>query len=119
MSRYYRNPLSEHMVTHDHDLQSGCMNEPAGGETAEQRNRDKPKQPADEALRPSHVLGGEKNAPPPTASGSASGTSSDLGRADQALTGMGPSRTQEGLRRSGKASEGVGGLEGRPSKMGG
>ncbi|KAK4249040.1 hypothetical protein C7999DRAFT_30571 [Corynascus novoguineensis] len=95
------------------------MNEPAGGETTEQRNRDKPKHPFDEALRPSHVLGVEKNAPPPIALGSASGTTPDLGGVGLTPAGTEPSRTQEGLRRSGKASAGVGGLEGRPSKMGG
>lgn len=104
MSRYYRDPLSEHMVSHKHDLRDGSMNEPSGGETAEQHKQNTPKRPADEALRPSHVLGGEKNAPAPT-------SGADLN--------VGEGRTQEGLRKSGKGSEGVGGLEGHSSKMGG
>ncbi|KAL2167291.1 hypothetical protein VTG60DRAFT_1450 [Thermothelomyces hinnuleus] len=74
MSRYYRDPLSEHMPTHNHDLQSGSMNEPAGGDTFEERERNKPKKPADEVFRPSHVLGWEKNAPAPTATGAGTGT---------------------------------------------
>lgn len=105
MSRYYRDPLSEHMVTHKHDLREGSMGEPAGGETAKEHEKNKPKQdPAAEALRPSHVLGVEKNAPPP-----GQGVGLDTGEG----------RTQEGLRKSGRASEGIGGLEGKASKMDG
>jgi hypothetical protein len=107
MSRYYRDPLSEHMVTHKHDLREGSMNEPSGGETAAKHEQNKPKKPVDEAFRPSHVLGGEKNAPAPSSGAAAA----DLG--------AGEGRTQEGLRRSGTGSEGIGGLEGRESKMGG
>lgn len=99
MSHYPRDPLTEHMVTHHHDLREGSMNEPAGGETAKEHQQNTPKKPVEEALRPSHVLGGEKNAPAPT---STSGV--DLG--------VGEGRVQEGLRRSGKESAGVGGLEG-------
>jgi hypothetical protein len=104
MSRYYRDPLSEHMVIHKHDLRDGSMNEPSGGETAQQREKNTPKKPVDEALRPSHVLGGEKNAPAPTSS---------------AKVDVDERRPQEGLRKSGKGSEGVGGLEGHESKMSG
>ncbi|KAK4129794.1 hypothetical protein N657DRAFT_640463 [Parathielavia appendiculata] len=107
MSRYYREPMTEHMVTHKHDLRDGSMNEPSGGETAEQRKQNTPKKPVEEAFRPSHVLGGEKNAPAPS-----SGAAADL-------DGAGEGRTQEGLRRSGNTSEGIGGLEGMESKMSG
>lgn len=106
MSSYYRNPLTEHSVVHNHDLRDGGGNEPSGGETAEQHKQNTPKKPFEEALRPSHVLGGEKNAPAPT-----SGTDLTMGE--------GEGRPQEGLRKSGKASEGVGGLEGKGSAMGG
>ena len=113
MSRYYRDPLTEHMVTHKHDLRDGSMGEPSGGETAEQHKANTPKKPAEEAMRPSHVLGGEKNAPAPVPAHAteAKGAGADLKRVD--LEGAGEGRTQEGLRRSGTGSAGVGGLEGR------
>jgi hypothetical protein len=94
------------MVTHNHDLRDGPVNEPSGGETVAQHKQNTPKKPVDEAARPSHVLGGEKNAPAPT-------SGADLN------AGEGEGRTQEGLRKSGKGSEGAGGLEGHGSKMGG
>jgi hypothetical protein len=99
VSSYNRDPLTEHSVIHHHDLRDGGLNEPAGGETAEEHKRDTPKKPLEEALRPSHMLSGEKNAPAPT------GVDLTLGE--------GEGRTQEGLRRSGRGSEGVRGLEGR------
>ncbi|KAJ4287876.1 hypothetical protein N0V88_007494 [Collariella sp. IMI 366227] len=98
MSSYYHNPLTEHMVTHNHDLRDGCQNEPSGGETAKEHKQNKPKKdPIDEAFRPSHTFG----------------TKGKVG------LDLGEATTQEGLRKSGKASAGIGGLEGRPSKMGG
>lgn len=75
------------------------MNEPAGGETAKEHQQNMPKKPVEETLRPSHVLGGEKNAPAPTSS---AGVDLDAGEG----------RVQEGLRRSGTGGTGVGGLEG-------
>jgi hypothetical protein len=43
VSSYNRDPLTEHSVIHHHDLRDGGMNEPAGGETAEEHKRDTPK----------------------------------------------------------------------------
>jgi hypothetical protein len=100
VSSYSRGPLTEHSVIHHHDLRDGGLNEPAGGETAEEHKRNTLKKPLEEAPRPSHVLGGEKNASAPT-----SGVDLTLGE--------GEGRAQEGLRRSGRGSEGVRGLEGR------
>ncbi|KAK4239283.1 hypothetical protein C8A03DRAFT_14289 [Achaetomium macrosporum] len=115
MSRDYRDPLSEHMVTHNHDLRDGSMGEPSGGETKKQHEQNKPKQDAvDEALRPSHVLGGEKNAPAPIP------PETKQGGDGSEILGVGEEegrRTQEGLRRSGKGSEGIGGFEGKDLKI--
>ncbi|GAB1309883.1 hypothetical protein MFIFM68171_00093 [Madurella fahalii] len=111
--RYFQNPLSEHGVTHNHDLREGSMNEPAGGETRQEHEASIPKKPVAEALRPSHVFGGEKNVPapdPPAGSAGASLTGEHLGQ----VAGTG---TQEGLRQSGGASAGVGGLEGQGLKL--
>ncbi|KAK4182859.1 hypothetical protein QBC35DRAFT_140041 [Podospora australis] len=96
-TRDYKNPLTEHVEVHDHDLRDGSMGDAAqGGETREEMERNKPTQPVDEASRPSHVLGGEKNTPAPT----------DVHKVSQ----MGGS--QEGLAKSGRESRGIGGLEG-------
>lgn len=103
MARYFRNPLTEHMVTHNHDLRSGPSGQPSGGETAAEHEANKPKRPFEEAMRPSHVYGGEKNAPAPEPPAGTKGVGLDLGEGG---------RVQEGLRRSGTGSAGVGGLEG-------
>ncbi|KXX81026.1 hypothetical protein MMYC01_202170 [Madurella mycetomatis] len=111
--RYFQNPLSEHGVTHNHDLREGSMNEPAGGETRQEHEANIPKEPTAEVLRPSHVFGGEKNAPAPDAPAGSTGanlTGENLGQ----VVGTG---TQEGLRQSGKASAGIGGLEGQNLKL--
>lgn len=42
MSHYYRNPLTEHMVTHKHDLKDGATAEPAGGDTPQQCREKQP-----------------------------------------------------------------------------
>jgi hypothetical protein len=86
------------------------MNEPAGGETRQEHEANKPKKGRSvvEAMRPSHVFGGEKNAPAPDDPITGTGTSlrgESLGQVEG--SGM-----QEGLRRSGKGSAGIGGLEG-------
>jgi hypothetical protein len=100
VSSYNRDPLTEHSVIHHHDLRDGGLNEPAGGETAEEHKRDTPKKPLEEALRPSHVLGGEKNASAPT-----SGVVVRVGE------GEGGGRA--GLGRGGGGGEGGRGVEGR------
>lgn len=61
--RYFQNPLSEHGVTHNHDLREGSMNEPAGGETRQEHEANIPKKPTAEALRPSHVFGARRMPP--------------------------------------------------------
>ncbi|KAK3309416.1 uncharacterized protein B0T15DRAFT_515416 [Chaetomium strumarium] len=122
MSRYYRDPLSEHMVTHNHDLRDGSMGEPSGGETKREYEQSKPKKDAvvDESLRPSHVLGGEKNAPAPIPTETPKPRG--VGNGSEMLDVVGEEREQrrqeeEGLRRSGKGSAGVGGLEGKDLKI--
>jgi hypothetical protein len=129
------------MVRHTHDLRDGCMNEPAGGETAQERAQNTPKQvsehngtelspnynkwgtqvvssvvqqqePIGEALCPSHLQGGEKNAPAPAPVA--------VPTRGAKIDDAGEGRAQEGLASpSGKGSQGVGGLEGHASKMGG
>ena len=72
ISRTYNNPLASHQARHHHDLRGtdggptssqpgGAESEPSGGETRAEHEANKPKHPVDEALRPAHVLGGEKN----------------------------------------------------------
>ncbi|KAL2150965.1 hypothetical protein VTH82DRAFT_6063 [Thermothelomyces myriococcoides] len=89
-------------------LRSGIMNEPAGGETAEEHKRNKPKNPVDEAFRPSHVLGGKKNVPAPTTNVTGAKTGTDP---NTNATKLSKGTAQEGLRKSGNASSGVGGLQ--------
>lgn len=115
--RYFQNPLSEHGVVHNHDLREGCMNEPAGGETRQEHAANRPKDPVAEALRPSHVFGGEKNAPAPDPpAGAVAAAAAGLTGGDEIGQVQG-SGSQEGLRRSGKASAGVGGLEGHEMRL--
>ncbi|KAK3356260.1 hypothetical protein B0H65DRAFT_506006 [Neurospora tetraspora] len=123
ITRTYNNPLASHQARHHHDLRSGPQ-EPSGGETRAQHEADKPKHPVDEAFRPSHVLGAEKNI----------GAPEKLDAKNQkeggALTGGGLKETLDMMAteeynpyREGKKSQrlqeglpkGVGGLEGRGS----
>ena len=133
ISRTYNNPLASHQARHHHDLRGtnggptsqqpgGAESEPSGGETRAEHEANKPKHPVDEALRPAHVLGGEKNMGAPEVldvkgqkeGGNLGGSGSGSGSLKETLDGMmgdTGGRTQEGL------SEGVGGLEGRRSGL--
>ncbi|KAH7627273.1 hypothetical protein B0T09DRAFT_376058 [Sordaria sp. MPI-SDFR-AT-0083] len=128
ISRTYNNPLASHQARHHHDLRGtdggptssqpgGAESEPSGGETRAEHEANKPKHPVDEALRPAHVLGGEKNMGAPEIL-DVKGGKEGGGLQGEGLKGtldrmMGDNggRTQEGL------TEGVGGLEGKRSGL--
>ncbi|KAK1776836.1 hypothetical protein QBC45DRAFT_332004 [Copromyces sp. CBS 386.78] len=129
ISRTYNNPLASHQARHHHDLRGGTDDaslEPSGGETRAEHQANKPKHPVDEALRPSHVLGGEKNMGAPEVldvKGQKEG-----GNLKETLDAMateeeGHNRSREGKMRSGRLQEGlnnmkgVGGLEGKRSGL--
>ncbi|KAL0475811.1 hypothetical protein QR685DRAFT_550355 [Neurospora intermedia] len=61
ITRTFNNPLASHQARHHHDLRGTGEQDPSGGKTRAEHEADKPKHPFDEALRPSHVLGAEKN----------------------------------------------------------
>ncbi|KAK3954911.1 hypothetical protein QBC32DRAFT_231309, partial [Pseudoneurospora amorphoporcata] len=127
ISRTYNNPLASHQARHHHDLRGttdDASQEPSGGETRAEHQANKPKHPVDEALRPSHVLGGEKNMGAPEVldvKGQKEG-----GNLKETLDAMATEeqghRSREG-KRSGRLQEGlnnmkgVGGLEGKRSGL--
>ncbi|KAK3395981.1 hypothetical protein B0T20DRAFT_49662 [Sordaria brevicollis] len=123
ISRTYNNPLASHQARHHHDLRGtgggptssqpgGAESEPSGGETRAEHEVNKPKHPVDEALRPAHVLGGEKNmGAPEQLDVKGQGVKGNLGEVMGGVMGDTQGRRQEGL------GEGVGGLEGRRSGL--